>query len=223
MPKSQLKFFNSFQIINEKGLPFKLFSIDCKNNLYLTQLSFIRNHGAQASLMFRKAIESATLASYGLHVQDMNAFGKITDDNTIDIDQKVSNEAYKWIEKNYSIESNYLKMKKNLINSNFSHSNIFAASGIFQYENWNENIETFFDKETESGYFIKVMLCTLADFSCFVTNFFMKLSNEYSSIITFSENDKFRFKNTCMKVKQTNVSFKNSKEFSRIKKTFTNP
>jgi len=201
-----INFFNSFSINNENGLPFILFTIDLKNNLYLALLSIIRKHASQALVMFRKCIESAVLATYGLHVQDLNYFGKITKDKTIDINQETLYKANKWIEKNYSETSDYLKAKKDLINSHFSHSNILAV-GIFNHNNWTENIETFFNKETDFEFFTKAMLCTLADSSCYIINFFIRISMRYSSIITFNEQHKSEFKNIDLKVQQTNYNF----------------
>jgi hypothetical protein len=68
--------------------------------------------------------------------------------------QKLTDKRYRWLEQHFKSKSDVVKWKKDLINTNHSHSNIVSSDSIFKIDDTGALADApFFDREDD--YFVK--------------------------------------------------------------------
>ncbi len=113
--------------VKPQALLFHSFLRHIKNTFVLCFLSAIRGHDIQLHMMLRHSFETVALASYSLFDTEEKTFYTKNEDGTVNPDDKVRSEAYKWLAKNYGSQSKIFKDWRDLINDNYAHADIVSV------------------------------------------------------------------------------------------------
>ena len=88
-----------------------------KKHHLLALFSTVRLHQAQATMDLRHVLEAGSLAAYAIANQDPNLFVTEDKNGLLNSSQKLTGNAYKWLDQNYPQRSASLKEIKDNINA----------------------------------------------------------------------------------------------------------
>lgn len=99
-----------------------------KKHFTLALLSTLRLHDSQYQMNLRQMIEATSRAVFGIaNSEKEHFFNKVDEGRTIKEGQKISQEKYEWLEKNYSDSSDSLHSLKKIINNLGLHTGFATA------------------------------------------------------------------------------------------------
>ena len=150
------------------------------NGLYLATLSVIRRHLVQANMMLRQSLESFVYVCYSLHNSNMKEYGKITNNQFIELNKDIKQLAYDWIDENYKSISDFIKEQKREINENFAHANVLIAETNLHKSDENNVSGLFFD--SDSDLLLKGMLLAISNLSYHLINMLIEVNKSYNKI-----------------------------------------
>ncbi len=161
---------------------FIVFLSQIRKHHTLALFSTVRQHYVQACMDLRQVIEAGINAAYGIACSDEKDFMIKTEENIIQTPKKLFKKRYKWLEKNYITQSNFLKNQKEIINRSISHSNIVYAFINFDNSKLKKNkyLLSFFDKEDD--YRVKTNLWFIGNLALGLMDLFFGINKDYSHI-----------------------------------------
>ena len=121
-----------------------------KKHHSLAVLSIVRLHKVQGMMNLRQAIEAGCAAAFAIANPEDEHFFKLDEKGLVKSPQKLTDKRYRWLEQNFKSKSDVIKLKKDLINANHSHTNIVSSESIFRIDDVGALANSpFFDIEDE--------------------------------------------------------------------------
>lgn len=190
----------SFSISNEVAY---YFVTQIVKDFHLITLNIIRRHELVANYLIRHSLESLVLFCYSLeNIKEKDYDIKRVNGEIVYFDKDIlNNKAYKHIEKKYPKFSHIIEQYKEVINSCYSHSNIYSSQNNTAIINGRIKL-LIFDNYIDEH--IRDLFCVFNEIICITLKFFEKLEEDYKSFVF--END---FKKNFIELKRRHDKNKN--------------
>lgn len=154
-------------------------------DIFLAVLNIIRRHSLITYFLIRHSIECIALFAYSMEKTKKSDFVKLEDDyGFADIKEGMKEKAFKFIEDKFPEISFRLEGIKEVINTFYSHANIFSA----QYNTAliDDRLKLLVFDNYFDEYIRSILLC-INDVIIHALRLYIKLSGKYDSVILFED------------------------------------
>jgi hypothetical protein len=150
-----------------------------KKHHLLALFSTVRLHQAQATMDLRQVLEAGCLAAYAIANPDPGLFVTEDKNGLLNSSPKLTGNAYKWLDQNYSQGSASLKEMKDNINASTAHANLVYTGANFEVVD--DGVSSpFFDFEDE--YAVKTELWRIGNIAISLLDLFYGVNQSVGSI-----------------------------------------
>ncbi len=171
---------------------FVMFLSQVRKHHTLALFSAVRLHRIQAMMDLRQTLEAGACAAYAIANTDPADFADKDEDGILNPSQELAKKRYKWLDQNFTVESNAIKKIKEIINKSTAHSNIADAHMNFNFDGVNGHFDTpFFDFEDD--HFIKTDLWLIANVAMGLMRLFFQVNGTFN-VIVFADEFETRMK-----------------------------
>jgi len=143
--------------VEHDRMMFGRFFSQMKKHHTLALFSTLRLHRVQSMMNLRQVLEAGAGAAFAIANPGQGHFVKKDQHGILDPSTELTKKRYAWLRKHYPDKSQWIKDKKDGINSSTAHANILSADSVFQLTDAGDQVKApFFDIEDE--YFVKADL-----------------------------------------------------------------
>lgn len=158
---------------------FIAFLSQVKKHHTLALFSAVRFHHIQMGMNLRQVLESGAWAAYAMAHKEQKYFCEENESGILDVPTNLKEARDKWLNQNFKIKSDEIKLQKQLINSSVAHANIVYAFQNFKARPINNpGFDTpYFDFDDE--YKVKCDLWFVANMALGLLDLFYGVNQQY--------------------------------------------
>jgi hypothetical protein len=150
-----------------------------KKHHLLALFSTVRLHQVQATMNLRQVLEAGSLAAFAIDNPDPSLFVTEDKNGLLNSSQKLTGNAYKWLDQNYPQGSKSLKEMKDNINASTAHANLVYTGANFEVAD--DGVSSpFFD--FEDSYAVKTELWRIGNIAISLLDLFCGVNQSVGSI-----------------------------------------
>jgi hypothetical protein len=155
-----------------------------KKHHLLALFSTVRLHQAQATMDLRQVLEAGSLAAFAIANPDPSNFVTEDKDGLLNSSQKLTGNAYRWLDQNYPQGSKSLKEMKDNINASTAHANLVYTGANFEVAD-DAVLSPFFD--FDDSYAVKTELWRIGNIAISLLDLFYGVNQSVGSIKFFDD------------------------------------